>query len=53
MMLQAAPGRFALLVGSGISYPSGIPTGWAVVADIAAKVAVADGVGPAPADPVA
>lgn len=51
--MQSAPGRFALLVGSGISYASGIPTGWAVVSDLAARVAVADGEPEPPPDPVA
>lgn len=53
MAMQSAPGRFALLVGSGISYSSGIPTGWAVVSDLAARVAIAEGESDPPDDPVA
>jgi hypothetical protein len=32
-------GAYALLLGSGISRPSGIPTGWEVVVDLIRKVA--------------
>lgn len=53
LALHSAPGRFAILLGSGISQSAGIPTGWAVVGDIASKVAAVEGVDPAPADPVA
>lgn len=53
LAMQSAQGRFALLVGSGISYGSGIPTGWAVVSDLAGRIAVADGLRQPPSDPVA
>lgn len=53
LAMQSAPGRFALLVGSGISYASGIPTGWAVVSDLARGAAVAGGEPEPPSDPVA
>lgn len=54
MALQSAPGRFALLLGSGVSRSAGIPTGWAVVSDLAGRVAVADGgQSEVPSDPVA
>lgn len=53
MAIQSAPGRFALLLGSGISYPAGIPTGWAVVSDLVGQIAVAEGEDEVPADPVA
>ena len=41
--LESSPGRYALLVGSGISASAGVPTGWAVVEDVALKLAVAAG----------
>lgn len=43
LAMQAAPGRFSLLLGSGLSNSAGIPTGWAVVSDLARRVAVASG----------
>lgn len=33
------PGRYALLLGSGVSTGAGIPTGWAVVEDLIRKLA--------------
>lgn len=36
-------GVYALLLGSGISAPSGIPTGWSVLMDLIRKIAVMDG----------
>jgi hypothetical protein len=53
LAVQAAPGRFALLLGSGVSIASGIPTGWDVVVDLCRRVAAASGVSPPPDDPVA
>jgi threonine dehydrogenase-like Zn-dependent dehydrogenase len=50
--LHAAPGTFALLVGSGISSSARIPTGWDVVVDLMRKVAVLTD-GTDPSDPVA
>lgn len=37
--LQSNKGVYALLVGSGVSRPAGIPTGWEVVLDLARKLA--------------
>ena len=45
--LHAAPGVYAVLVGSGMSSAAGIPTGWQVVQDLIRKVALAEGAGPA------
>ena len=53
LAMQSSPGLFALLVGSGISNTAGIPTGWAVVSDLAGRVAVADGDTEPPSDPIA
>ncbi len=50
--MHAAPGRFALLIGSGVSMAAGIPTGWTVVSDLAGRLAVAEGAEEPPADPV-
>lgn len=45
--IHAAPGTFALLVGSGISRSARIPTGWDVVVDLIRKVAfLTDGTDP-------
>ena len=44
--LHAAPGVYAVLVGSGMSTAAGIPTGWQVVQDLIRKVALAEGVDP-------
>lgn len=45
--LYAAPGVYAVLVGSGMSSAAGVPTGWQVVQDLIRKIALADGVDPA------
>lgn len=45
--LHAAPGVYAVLVGSGMSSAAGIPTGWRVVQDLIRKIALAEGVDPA------
>jgi hypothetical protein len=42
--LQAAPGTYAVLVGSGLSSAAGVPTGWQVVQDLVRKIARAEGV---------
>jgi hypothetical protein len=47
--VEANPGVYALFLGSGLSRPAGIPTGWEVVVDLCRKLA---GRG-APSDPVA
>lgn len=41
--VHAAPGVFAILVGSGMSTGAGVPTGWGVVADLVRRVASATG----------
>ncbi len=38
--IQTNPGVYALLLGSGISRPAGIPTGWEITLDLAEKLAV-------------
>lgn len=40
--MQAQPGVYAVLLGSGVSTGAGIPTGWGVVKDLVRRVAVAD-----------
>lgn len=40
MSLHAHPGAYALLLGSGVSRPAGIPTGWEVVLDLIRRMAV-------------
>jgi hypothetical protein len=42
--LQASPGIYAVLVGSGLSSAAGIRTGWQVTQDLVRKVALAEGV---------
>lgn len=37
------PGRYALLLGSGVSTEAEIPTGWAVVNELVKRVSTADG----------
>ena len=50
--MAAAPGQYALLLGSGVSRSAGIPTGWDVTLDLISRIArVRDG--EAPADPEA
>jgi hypothetical protein len=44
--LHAAPGIYAVLVGSGMSSAAGIPTGWQVVQDLVRKIALAEGIDP-------
>ena len=41
--IQAKPGIYAVLVGSGISRTAGIPTGWEVTLDLIRKLARFDG----------
>jgi hypothetical protein len=53
--LQAAPGVYAVLGGSGMSTAAGIPTGWQVVEDLIREIARAadvdsDSAGQAPAE---
>lgn len=44
--VQAGPGVYAVLAGSGVSTGAGIKTGWQVVQDLIRKIAVAEGVKP-------
>jgi SIR2-like domain len=39
LSVYEAKGVYALLLGSGVSRPSGIPTGWEIVLDLISKVA--------------
>lgn len=39
--MQAQPGVYAVLLGSGVSTASGIPTGWGVVCDLVRRCAAA------------
>lgn len=48
--LASGPGRYALLVGSGVSSGVGIPTGWQVIERLVHRVAAAEGE-PPPARP--
>lgn len=41
--VHAAPGVYAVLLGSGISRAAGVPTGWDVTQDLIRRVATADG----------
>lgn len=50
--MHAAPGTFALLLGSGISRASQVPTGWDVVVALAKRVALLEGA-EEPEDPLA
>ena len=44
--LHAGPGSYALLLGSGVSYSAGVPTGWAVTLDLVRRLAAALGEDP-------
>lgn len=46
--IQQNKGVYALLLGSGVSFSSGIPTGWAITLDLIRKMALADGVAEQP-----
>jgi hypothetical protein len=48
MSMQANPGVYALLLGSGVSRSAGMPTGWEVVLDLLKKLAAVAGETPAP-----
>ena len=48
--LRANPGAYALLLGAGVSAPSGIPTAWGVLEDLTRRVAVLKG--DDPEDPI-
>ncbi len=42
-IFSAYPGAYAVLVGAGVSAPSGIPTAWGVVVDLISRRAVLTG----------
>lgn len=46
--VQQNKGVYALLLGSGVSFSSGIPTGWAITLNLVRKMALADGVAEQP-----
>ena len=46
--VQGNPGVYALLVGSGVSRASGIPTGWEITLDLIRKLAAIHGDDPEP-----
>ena len=39
--MQAQPGVYAVMLGSGVSTGAGIPTGWGIANDLVRRVAVA------------
>jgi hypothetical protein len=41
--VESSPGAYALLLGSGVSRASGVPTGWEVVLDLIERVAALEG----------
>jgi hypothetical protein len=43
MSMHSSKGTYALLLSSGISKSSGIPTGWGIVLDLIRKLAVLKG----------
>jgi hypothetical protein len=43
LALDANKGAYAVLLGSGVSAASGIPTGWQIVSDLVTKVANLEG----------
>lgn len=43
LTVQAQPGVYALLIGSGTSTGAGIPTGWGVIKDLVRQAAAAEG----------
>lgn len=43
LSMQSNPGVYALLLGSGVSRPANIPTGWEVVLDLIARLAAMEG----------
>jgi hypothetical protein len=50
--VQSNKGVFAILLGSGISRPAGVPTGWEVTLDLVSRLAALQNENPAP-DPEA
>ncbi len=51
LSVDASPGTYGLLLGSGVSRAAGIPTGWEIVVDLIRKLARVKGEDPEP-DPV-
>ena len=43
LSLVSSPGAYVLLIGSGVSRPAGIPTGWEVIESLIGRLAAADG----------
>ena len=41
--VQAKPGVYALLLGSGISRAAGVPTGWEITRDLVRRLAGLEG----------
>jgi len=41
--VQSNPGVYALLIGSGVSRSSGVPTGWEIVAELIRRLAILKG----------
>lgn len=52
LALDTQPGRFAVLLGAGVSVAAGMPSAWDVEQELIRRVAVAGGL-PAPEDPSA
>lgn len=44
--MQAQPGVYALLLGSGVSTGAGVPTGWGVVTELVRRVAASTSTSP-------
>lgn len=52
--VHSNPGAYALIIGSGVSVPSGIPTAWGVRKELARRVAIVNGEDPGTLeDPIA
>src|SRR4051794_25175278 len=41
--MEANPGVYAVLIGSGLSHSAGVPTGWDIVLNLVSKLAFAEG----------
>jgi len=49
--LQSSPGAYALLIGAGVSIPSGVPSAWEVLRDLTSRIVGIEG-GDAAGNPV-
>lgn len=49
--IQANPGAYAVLLGAGVSAPSGAPTAWGILSDLTSRVALLSDL--EPEDPIA